>query len=466
MDWCIETNAPQAVAIGADEVAAYFRRHANVLVDDEVRAEVWNTILAVASSAELVWARVDWDGDAPELSVRALAPDVWPQGSLNGAEFTPVRPGVVVANRAAVELAAAAHVGTGLEIRRRFELTREPEADLDASPALLQPSPADLTRESFLAAVALSSALPDAPNDPAARAAQAGAELSVAALAAYLRRTGRARPRTASEAAAAFLELQSSAGANFYLLEADDDHAVLGNTRCPFGSGVTAAPMMCRCTSAVLGRLGAEAGREAWVTMPERIALGDPECRAVLDLGPSQPSPISHRYVDPPAGLGASPGRSDLQRQDGDPRVVLSLLLPRDVASVPVVRHLCEQVVGALGATPESIGDLTVALTEACSNVIRHALSSDDFRVDVELGGESCELVVSYRDDGFDPDAVGVQPADADSETGRGLMLMRALVDELDFTFDPGRTSVRMVKRLDFSEERPIQQLLRPKRDT
>lgn len=465
MDWCIETTAPQAVAAGADEVAAYLQRHANIAVDAEMRAEIRSTMSTVASGAEVVWARLDWDGDSPEFSVRALAGGVWPHGSLHTAEFTPVAPGVVVANAVAVELAAAANVGAGLEIRRSFALTREPEANLDASPALLQPSPADLTREAFLSAVALSAALPDAPNDPAARAAQAGAELSVAALGAYLRRTGRARPRNAVEAAAAFLELQTSAGANFYLLEADDEHAVLGNTRCPFGGGVTAAPMMCRCTSAVLGRLGAEAGGEAWVTMPERIALGDPECRAVLDIGPRQPSVISHRYVDPPAGLGASAARSDLRQPDGDPRVVLSLLLPRDVASVPVVRHLCEQVVSALGATAESIGDLTVALTEACSNVVRHAESSDDFRVDVELGGESCELVVSYRDVAFDPDAVGGEPADADSETGRGLMLMRALVDQLDFTFEPGRTSVRMVKRLDLADERPIQQLLRPKRE-
>jgi serine/threonine-protein kinase RsbW len=121
---------------------------------------------------------------------------------------------------------------------------------------------------------------------------------------------------------------------------------------------------------------------------------------------------------------------------------------------------MCEQVVGALGASAEAIGDLTVALTEACSNVIRHARDGDDFQVDVELGGERCELVVSYRDDGFDPLAVGVAAGDQLSESGRGLMLMRALVDELDFNFDPGHTRVRMIKHLDFEGESSIRSAL------
>ena len=462
MDWCIDSSAPDSLRNGTDEIEAYFRRHALPASWTEVRDVATESLRAASAAAPYVWARVEWDGEDAELIVHALpaGPDV--AHRLRESHVTELVPGVFLANGITSELAATAR---GVTIRRRLDLAREPEEDLDPGPTLLRPAPSELTRESFLAAVALSASLPDAPIDPAARAAQAGAELSVAALAAYLRRTGRDRPSNAGEAAAAFMALQRSAGADFYLLEADDDHAVLANRRCPFGTGVTAAPMLCRCTSSVLGRLGAEASGEAWVTMPERIALGDPECRAVLQLGPTQPSPISHRYVDPPAGLSSEPASSDDGRLGGDPRVVLSLLLPRDAGSVPVVRHMCEQVVGALGASPEAVGDLCVALTEACSNVVRHAQVGDDFRVEVELGGDRCEIVVNYRDTGFDPTMVGVGVGDATSEAGRGLILMRALVDELAFSFDPGRTSVRMVKQLDFTEERPIQRLLRPKDD-
>ena len=144
----------------------------------------------------------------------------------------------------------------------------------------------------------------------------------------------------------------------------------------------------------------------------------------------------------------------------GDPRISLSLLLPRDAQSVPVVRHLCEHMIASLGASEDAIGSISVALTEACSNVIRHARSGDDYRIDVELGGERCEISVCYRDEGFDPDGPAIAQADPESESGRGLMLMRALVDELNFTFDPGRTRVHMVKDLDFARTTDAQRLL------
>jgi len=460
MDWCVDVEVGGATPATVDQVCAYLDRHTTTPAGGPVRTLVADTLAAAEPAGPLLWVRVDWDRESPELVIRSLATAGWPERQLEGPDFRAVAPGVAVANSVAVELAAAANITAGVALRRELPARRDPEPDLDASPALLRTDPGELSREAFLTAVALTASGADTGLSPEARAAQAGAELSVAALGAYLRRTGRSGPRNAAEAAAAFLELQHAAGGEFYLLEADEDHAVLGNTRCPFGSGVTAAPMMCRCTSAVLGHLGAQAGGEAWVTMPDRIALGDPECRAVLHLGGDRPSPISHRYTDPPAGLDDTQGPVAAGRLDGDPRIVLSLLLPRDAGSVPVVRHMCEQVVGALGASADAIGDLTVALTEACSNVIRHAQQGDDFQVDVELGAERCELVVSYRDDGFDPLSVGVAVGDQLSESGRGLLLMRALVDELDFNFDPGHTRVRMTKQLDFEGESSIRTAL------
>ena len=147
----------------------------------------------------------------------------------------------------------------------------------------------------------------------------------------------------------------------------------------------------------------------------------------------------------------------------GDPRISLGLLLPRDAESVPVVRHLCEQLVESLGASADAVSSIALALSEACSNVIRHAPSGTDYRIDVEVGGDRCEIVVSYRDTGFDPGPGGTSPGDPTSESGRGLFLMRSLVDDLDFAFDPGRTRVRMTKDLEFTEATATRRLLQPR---
>lgn len=148
----------------------------------------------------------------------------------------------------------------------------------------------------------------------------------------------------------------------------------------------------------------------------------------------------------------------------GDPRISLGLLLPRDAESVPVVRHLCEQLVASLGASVDAVSSIALALSEACSNVIRHAPSGADYRIDVQVGGDCCEIVVSYADTGFDPRPAGAELVDPTSESGRGLFLMRSLVDELDFAFDPGRTRVRMIKHLEFDGPTACGRLLQPRR--
>ena len=60
------------------------------------------------------------------------------------------------------------------------------------------------------------------------------------------------------------------------------------------------------------------------------------------------------------------------------------------------------------------------------------------------------------RGDGFDATSVKDQKDD-DAESGRGLSLMRALVDNLNFVSEPKVGAVvHMVKRLDYDHSHPF----------
>jgi serine/threonine-protein kinase RsbW len=60
------------------------------------------------------------------------------------------------------------------------------------------------------------------------------------------------------------------------------------------------------------------------------------------------------------------------------------------------------------------------------------------------------------RGDGFDAATVRYQEDD-DAESGRGLTLMRALVDNLNFVSEPKVGAVvHMVKRLDYDDTHPF----------
>lgn len=90
--------------------------------------------------------------------------------------------------------------------------------------------------------------------------------------------------------------------------------------------------------------------------------------------------------------------------------------------------------------------ELAVAVTEACSNVVRHAPDGGTYRLSVDINDDRCVVEVRDAGPGFDPDVPPNTSPDRDG--GRGLLLMRALVDDLRFEQRwPGMT-VTMVKNL------------------
>jgi serine/threonine-protein kinase RsbW len=127
------------------------------------------------------------------------------------------------------------------------------------------------------------------------------------------------------------------------------------------------------------------------------------------------------------------------------------LRLPTDVRHVPVVRHLATATLSELGVSPDSIDDIALAVTEACSNVVQHAGSGADFEVRVSVEGEWCRIEV-IDGGGFDPARAAAEVLaegpSSDLTHGRGLGLMRILVDQLHFEPGEAGTTVVLVKHL------------------
>jgi serine/threonine-protein kinase RsbW len=102
------------------------------------------------------------------------------------------------------------------------------------------------------------------------------------------------------------------------------------------------------------------------------------------------------------------------------------------------------------GFSPELLGDLKLALTEACSNSVRHAYANGTGTVEIvyELYPDRLEVVVVDHGEGFtlQPDRNG---HDELSEGGLGIAIIEALSDELEITQrDEGGSRLRFVKKL------------------
>lgn len=126
----------------------------------------------------------------------------------------------------------------------------------------------------------------------------------------------------------------------------------------------------------------------------------------------------------------------------------MTLSLPRDGRFVTVLRNVAACMLEGSSAPVEAIKDIEVALSEACANVIRHAEGTAEYSVSLAVSSSECVIEVTDLGPGFNQrEHVPARPGAADAEAGRGLYLMRALVDHLEFSRTESAMKVQLTKR-------------------
>ena len=129
--------------------------------------------------------------------------------------------------------------------------------------------------------------------------------------------------------------------------------------------------------------------------------------------------------------------------------IAFTVHLPVDTGSVPFIRGLCRQALEHLGTERAVVDEIALALTEACANVVRHAGEHGLYEVAVAIDDRLCRISVVDSGDGFDPAELAARDERSPLDEGRGLLLMQALVDRLDFRHEAdGRHRVTLEKRL------------------
>ncbi len=135
-----------------------------------------------------------------------------------------------------------------------------------------------------------------------------------------------------------------------------------------------------------------------------------------------------------------------------EPRVPLAPLEYRftpTTAAVPLARHFLEDWLVRIPVETAELPDLLLVASELCSNAVRHA-SGQRGSVALRARVEGPDVVLEVEDDGGNSAPL---PAPTDqlpeplAERGRGLFLVKALVDSLDSDVADGRTVIRVTRR-------------------
>jgi serine/threonine-protein kinase RsbW len=123
------------------------------------------------------------------------------------------------------------------------------------------------------------------------------------------------------------------------------------------------------------------------------------------------------------------------------------LSIPAKAEYIALVRLALSGLSRLRPLSEEALGDLKLAVTEACTNSVRHGYAGRDGTVDIVYELQPDRLVVEVADDGPGFDAAGDRPSEENlAEGGLGIAIIRAVSDE----FEAGQRSNGHGSRLRF----------------
>jgi serine/threonine-protein kinase RsbW len=121
----------------------------------------------------------------------------------------------------------------------------------------------------------------------------------------------------------------------------------------------------------------------------------------------------------------------------------MRLSLPAKARNIAVVRRALEAIAEELALPRRLVEDMRLAVTEACTNVVRHAYTgaeADDasaLRVELLPHARGMRVIVEDRGRGFGPSPDSGGP-------GRGLPLIATLTSQLEVSHGSGHRGSRI----------------------
>ena len=116
-----------------------------------------------------------------------------------------------------------------------------------------------------------------------------------------------------------------------------------------------------------------------------------------------------------------------------------------------LVRQMVFEFASEVGFDPRDCQSITLAVGEAVGNVIKHSYKGrTDRKFSVSCSARDGGVQVRIEDQGepFDPATAAIRPPDELRVGGRGLYLMNAIMDEVEFGRVNGANVVTMRKAL------------------
>jgi len=175
----------------------------------------------------------------------------------------------------------------------------------------------------------------------------------------------------------------------------------------------------------------------------EDLLAGLERLRQAVMAGPAEPEALCDHLVG--SMVGSDPARDDVAllafRTIALPRELLRLDLPTDRSSVCYARRALGRWLEQAGASRKDVWEVQLATHEAFANAIEHAYRFGEALVQLEAKLADDEVVLTISDTGGWRNPV-------EGDRGKGITLMRGLMDRVSVEGGDGGTRVELRRRL------------------
>lgn len=136
-----------------------------------------------------------------------------------------------------------------------------------------------------------------------------------------------------------------------------------------------------------------------------------------------------------------------VQRSDESEDIVKNLekelIIPSSQDNLPEADDFIESTLEELGIDKSLVADIAITSTELINNAILHGNQGDatkKVKIRLQVEDETVKIDIIDQGDGFDPTDVPDPLAKENllKEVGRGIFIVKSLVDNLEFDQEPG----------------------------
>ena len=128
-----------------------------------------------------------------------------------------------------------------------------------------------------------------------------------------------------------------------------------------------------------------------------------------------------------------------------------SITIPSDQDYLVAVDEFLEGTLRGFGVDESTIADIAISVTEVVNNGIIHGNKNDPNKaltLTIDRDKNALKFVISDEGEGFDPSCVDdpLKEENLLKEVGRGIFIIRSLMDSVDFENTPEGVRVTMTK--------------------